>query len=286
LSALISEGTEPEPSGESGVRQVAVSDVQASARQPRQRFHPGALAELAASIREHGVLQPLLVRETAAGSFELIAGERRLRAAAEAGLQTVPVLVTEAADRDALEIALIENVQREDLNVLEEAEAYRMLAERYGATQEDIARRVGRARATVANTMRLLDLPEDVRGLVADGKLSAGHAKVVSGLAAPEKQRHYAERACRENLSVRNLEAVIERDARPPRKARAERRDIPAGHLQYVADRLHAHFGSAVRITSCRTYANGKKGKGRIEIDYYSSEDLTRLLDVLGIELE
>jgi len=288
LGALINDGLQderPAPS-ETAVRELPVAAIEANTQQPRRAFDAAALDELAASIRERGVLQPLLVRRLGGERYELIAGERRLRAAAAAGLARVPAMVIEAAERDALELALIENVQREDLGILEEAEAYQMLAERYGLTQEQIAERVGKARATVTNALRLLDLPADVRRLVAEGRLSAGHAKVLAGVASPEMQVLYAGRAIEENLSVRNLEKRIEREARPARKPRAARRDIPASHIGDLSDRLHAHFGSAVRLTSCRTYANGKKGKGTIEIDYYSSEDLDRILDVLGITVD
>jgi len=288
LGALIDDGMQtdrPEPTG-TAAGELPVAAIEANTQQPRRAFDAAALEELAASIRERGVLQPLLVRRLEGERYALIAGERRLRAAGVAGLQTVPAIVIEAADRDALELALIENVQREDLDILEEAAAYHMLAQRYALTQERIAERVGKARATVTNALRLLELPADVRRLVGEGRLSAGHAKVLAGVDSADRQSLYAGRAVEENLSVRNLEKLIAREARVPRKPRATRRDIPASHIGYLADRLHAHFGSAVRVSSCRTYANGKKGKGTIEIDYYSSEDLSRILDVLGVTVD
>lgn len=288
LGALINDGIQIDEGdgARTGIRTIAISDLQANALQPRRRFDHDALAELAASIRERGILQPLLVRVATGGGYELIAGERRLRASLEAGLTEVPVIIVEAADHEALEIALIENLQREDLNAIEEADGYRVLAEEHGLTQEQIAEKVGKSRAAVANALRLLDLPDDVRHQVIDGSLSAGHAKVLAGLGSPEAQLLYAGRTVRENLSVRNLEKVVEKDKKAPRKPRSSRYDVPGSHLTYLSDRLHAHFGTSVRISSCRTYANGKKGKGTIEIDYFSNEDLSRILDVLQVDTE
>jgi ParB family transcriptional regulator, chromosome partitioning protein len=287
LDALIKDGM-PTAAAEAGGRsilRVPLGAVRKSPLQPRRSFESEAMAELTQSVRERGVLQPLLVR--AAGSeYELTAGERRLRAATEAGLADVPVIVMTAADPDALEMALIENLQREDLNVIEEAEGYQILAEKFGHTQEQIAARVGKARASVANALRLLALPAEVKQMVVTRQLSAGHAKVLSGLEIPEEQALYARRAARENLSVRNLEKIIERARRAPRKPRASRTDIPPSHVALLSDKLHAHFGTSVRLTPCRTYANGTKGKGIIEIDFFSNDDLDRILSLLGVSAE
>jgi len=287
LDALIKDGT-PATAGETGGRTILrapIGLVCKSPFQPRRAFEREAMDELTQSIRERGVLQPLLVR--AVGSqYELIAGERRLRAAAEAGLTDVPVIVMTAADPDALELALIENLQREDLNVIEEAEGYQLLVEKFGFTQEQIAGRVGKARASVANAMRLLALPDEIRQQVVARQLSAGHAKVLSGLDIPAEQIFYAGRVIKENLSVRNLEKIIERARRAPRKPRAARTDIPPAHATLISDRLHAHFGTSVRLTPCRTYANGTKGKGTIEVDFFSNDDLDRILSLLGVSLE
>jgi len=291
LDALIKNGTTagagqataagPTPS----VLKVPVGAIRKSPWQPRRTFETEAMMELVQSVKERGVLQPLLVRPFGA-EYELIAGERRLRAALEAGLTEVPVIVMSAADGEALELALIENLQRQDLNVLEEAEAYRLLAEQFNLTQEQIAVRVGKARASVANTMRLLSLPAEVQQLLATNQLSPGHAKVLIGLEIPEEQILYAQRAVKENLSVRNLEKLIAKAKRPPRKPRAARTDIPPTHLAAISDKLHAHFGTSVRITPCRTYANGTKGKGTIEIDFFSNDDLDRILALLGVALD
>ena len=287
LDALIKDGTPAaavEGTGKDILR-VPIAAVRKSPWQPRRAFEPGAMAELTQSVRDRGVLQPLLVRQVGA-DYELIAGERRLRAATEAGLKDVPVLVMTAADPDALQLALIENLQREDLNVIEEAEGYRLLVERFNLTQEDIAARVGKARASVANTLRLLALPAEVKQMVVGRQLSAGHAKVLSGLDIEAEQLQLAKRSLKENLSVRNLEKLVEKARRAPRKPRALRNDIPADHVSLLSDRLHTHFGTSVRLTPCRTYANGTKGKGTLEIDFFSNDDLDRILTLLGVSLE
>jgi len=284
LAALLKEDAVAEAAPPAGRQTAPVDRIRPSAWQPRRAFEEAALADLAASIREHGVLQPLLVRPVGDG-YELIAGERRLRAAVEAGLREVPVIVMEAADLDALQLALVENLQREDLNVLEEAHGYQTLADRFNMTQEQIAARVGKARASVANAIRLLNLPVTVQGLIADGTLSAGHAKLLTGLDAPAEQELLARQAVKENLSVRQLEKRIRR-LRVPRKARASRDDIPPPHMTYLSDKLHRHFGTGIRLHSCRTFANGRKGRGVIEVEFYSNDDLDRILTLMGVEGE
>lgn len=265
------------------VRKVPVAAVRPSPWQPRRTFSAEALAELASSVKERGVLQPLLVRRSGEG-YELIAGERRLRAAGAAGLAEVPVIVMEAADHDALELALIENVQREDLNVIEEAEAYRALGETFSLTQEQIADRVGKARVSVTNTLRLLNLDPAVRQMVAEGRLSAGHAKVLLGVPIPEEQRALAAQTAEQGLSVRDLERVLERRSRPPRsRSTVAEIDLPAAHLASLSDQLHRHFGTSARIIPSRKLANGKHTKGRIELDFYSNDELDRILQVLGL---
>ena len=285
LGALIKDTAPAEKAGDKGgPALVPVGKIQPSPWQPRRTFETEALAELAQSIREKGVLQPLLVRGMGDG-YELIAGERRLRAAKEAGLTEVPVVLMEAVDSEALELAVIENVQREDLNAIEEAEAYRTLADKFGLTQEVIAQRVGKARASVTNAMRLLNLPAEVKQCVADGRLSAGHAKVLLGVEIEPEQRTLAQRVLKEGLSVRQLERIVERRRRPARARKGGGTvDIPASYLVHLTDRLQRSFGTAVRITPARTLANGRRAKGYIEIDYYSNEDLDRILEVLGLQ--
>ena len=261
---------------------VPASSIRRSPWQPRHQFEQDALAELVLSVKERGVLQPLLVRRVGTG-YELIAGERRLRAALEAGLKDVPVIVMDVTDREALELALVEKLQRADLNLIEEAEGYRTLIEKFTLTQDDIAQRVGKARPTIANALRLLDLPDTVKRLVAERQLSPGHAKALLGLDHPKEQELLAMRAIREGLSVRTVERLVARLRRAPRKPRAEKSDIPREHVQFLVDQMHQKLGTAVRITPSRTLANGRKVKGLIEMDFYSSDDLDRLLVILGL---
>lgn len=264
---------------------VAIGDIRKSPWQPRRVFDEEALTELTDSIRTRGVLQPLLCRRVD-NRFELIAGERRLRAATEAGLKRVPVILMEAADRDAAEVALIENLQREDLNVIEEAEGYRALAEQFEMTQQEVADCVGKARASVANTVRLLDLPDEVKQMLGSNLLGTGHGKVLLGLEIDEEKIRLARKVVTEAMSVRALERLIERSKEAPRRARTVRPDFPASHQTYLSDRLHGHFGTSVQIHPSVTYANGKRAKGGITIDFYDNEDLNRILDILGIELD
>lgn len=267
-----------------GISELAVERIQRNAWQPRTTFDEQALAELADSIRIHGVLQPLLVRK-AGNDYELLAGERRLRAAGIAGLQQVPAIIMDVSDSQAAELALIENLQRENLDPLEEACGYRVLMDQFGLTQEDISRQVGRARATVANALRLLTLPQQIREWIKNKSVTPGHAKLLLGVNAEPEQMELARMVIKDALSVRQLENIIQR-RKLPRKPRSSHSDLPAEHTSALNDRLQAHFGTAVRIHPSKTYANGKKGKGWIEIDYYSNEDLHRLLEVIGVSME
>jgi ParB family chromosome partitioning protein len=282
LSALIGGASglgAPEPVVERGesIRQVAHAEIVPSPLQPRKTFLPEELRELADSIRERGVIQPLIVRQIQ-GKYELIAGERRWRAAGEANLETLPVIVREASNREVLELALIENLQRADLSPIEEAEAYARLMKEFSQTQEQVARQVGKGRAVVANAVRLLGLPEQVRAWVNTGDLSVGHAKVLLGLDTAEEQALVAERIRKENLTVRATERVIEAmraGVRPGKK----RRGAPATSGAIFADlekRLQQHVGTRVRIV-------GNAQAGRMEIHYFSPQDLERILQILRL---
>jgi len=264
---------------------VPVESIRKNPLQPRHRFNPETLAELTQSVREHGVIQPLLVRPVA-GGYELVAGERRLRAAGEAGLKEVPVVVIQATDNQSLEMALVENLQREDLNVIEEAEGYQLLGERFAMTQESIAARVGKARATVANALRLLSLPDEVKALITAGTLTPGHAKLLAGLTSPEEQKRLARQIAEDNLTVRQAEKEVRQHSKPRKTSKTSRDDIPANHIQWLSDKLHSHFGTSIHINSCRTLANGKKIRGQLTIDFFSNEDLDRVLNLLGVNLE
>ncbi len=274
-----------------GVQHIPVDQVQRSRYQPRSDFDPDQLQELADSIRQRGVVQPLLVRPWRDGQitdavdgaatvrFELIAGERRWRAAREAGLTTIPAIVREASDQEALELALIENLQREDLDAIEEARAYQQLATQFQLTQEQIAQKVGRNRATVANALRLLSLPDEVQQWVGTGRLSVGHAKAILSLTIGEEQRLVAERVLKRNLSVRDTEALVEQlKGLAKAKVRAVGASVKLPAITALEERLQQRLGTRV------TMRHGRSGKGRIEIEYYGNDDLTRLLGLLGID--
>ncbi|QHI69963.1 ParB/RepB/Spo0J family partition protein [Tichowtungia aerotolerans] len=274
----------PAPDSE-GITKLAISKVKANPDQPRRTFDDTALKELTASIQEHGVLQPLLVRPKGK-QYQVIAGERRLRAATAAELSDVPVIILDIDDQQALEIALIENLQRDDLNIIETATGYKELADKFDLTQDQIAKRVGKARASVANMLRLLELPSSVKKLLENGQLSAGHGKVLLSVDIDVEKELLATRIVRENLSVRALEKIVEKMKAPPKKPRAQKSDLPIDYIRHLSEKLHQHFGTAVKVNSTKTLANGKKMKGSIEIDYYSNDDLTRFLEIVGITSE
>lgn len=284
LGALLKDQPEsaPSPRAEGGILRVAVDLIKRNPFQPRRVFDDDALAELTASVRDRGILQPLLVRGSKKG-YELIAGERRLRAATLAGIREVPIVVLEAEDHDSLELALIENLQREDLNVIEEAEGYRALADRFKMTQDEVAQRVGKARASVTNAIRLLQLPQEVRQMIVTGHLSAGHAKILAGLEDSDVCLGIARRIVSEGLSVRALERHMQVATAVPKKPRVAKPDMPASHIKDLCDKLHEHFATSVRLSPCKTLANGKKAKGTVEIDFFSNEDLGRILERLGL---
>lgn len=245
--------------------------------QPRQVFDPEKLKELSASIKEKGVLQPIVVRRAEPGRFEIIAGERRWRASQMAGLEKVPVLVKDSNDQDVLELALIENLQRDDLNPIEEAEAYARLAKDFQLTQNEIAQKVGKERATVANAMRLLELAPKVRELVSRKVLSAGHAKVLLGIADHARQESLAAQIINEQLSVRATERLIQTHRAPaPRAAPAATLslDISGKLVNRIAEELEKALGTKVTI-------DYKDKKGRLSIHFYSDEELSQLVERL-----
>ena len=266
------------------VLMIPVGEIHPSPWQPRHDFDDEALEELAASIRSHGVIQPLVCRRLKAKNFELIAGERRLRAAGRAGLTEVPVVLLEAEDRAAAEMALIENLQREDLNAIEEAEGYRALQETFGLTQQVVADRVGKARASVANALRLLELSDELKQMLGAGAISAGHAKLLLGLEDEDERLRFARLAVQEDWTVRMLEKKI-RQAKNPTPRRDILSDLPPDYVGMLLERFHSRFGTSVHITPSVRFANGRRGKGRIEIEYYGNEDLDRLLPLLGIDV-
>ena len=269
----------------SGVEVVEISKVSKSPWQPRSNFDADLLNNLTQSVKVHGVLQPLIVREID-GNFELIAGERRLRAAEAAGLKTIPVIITTASDEKALQLALIENLQREDLNPIEEAEGYALLQKQFGLTQEKVAEQVGKARASVANSLRILDLSDIIRKHVADGLLSIGHAKVLLTLNSSLEQEKLATRIIKESITVRALERLVKKLSLPIKKPRAEKSDLPKDYLKNLTDELHRLFGTQVRISPSKTLANGRRVKGSLEIDFNDNDELDHLLQVIGYQSE
>ena len=269
----------------SGVEEIEISKVSKSPWQPRSNFDADLLNNLTQSVKVHGVLQPLIVREIN-GNFELIAGERRLRAAEAAGLKTIPVIITTASDEKALQLALIENLQREDLNPIEEAEGYALLQKQFGLTQEKVAEQVGKARASVANSLRILDLSDIIRKHVADGLLSIGHAKVLLTLDSSLEQEKLATRIIKESITVRSLERLVKKLSLPIKKPRAEKSDLPKDYLKNLTDELHRLFGTQVRISPSKTLANGRRVKGSLEIDFNDNDELDRLLQIIGYQSE
>ena len=255
-----------------GAIEIPTTRIKSNPHQPRKRFDEESLASLTSSIEEHGVLQPILVTETIDG-YQLVAGERRLRAAQAAGLDRIPAVVRQLADREQLELALVENLQREDLDPLETADAYRQLIDEFGFSQEDVAGRVGRARSTVANTLRLLDLAPGVQTAVADGRLTEGHGRALGGLAL-ELQDRVLDSVIGQELSVRQTEELVRRlrEPKPDSGQAPARRSDP--DLDRVAEDLRRALGTKVSL------ARSRRG-GRIVIEYYSDEELGRLYERL-----
>ena len=257
-----------------GAVSLPISQVEPGLNQPRKRFDPETLAELADSIRIHGIIQPLTVRRLSTGYYQIIAGERRWRAAKDAGLREVPVVIIEADDKKVMEIGLIENLQREDLNPVEEAQGYQTLMEEYGLTQEQVAQQMGKSRPAITNTLRLLALPEEVMALVEEGSLSAGHARAILGAPSPALQKEAAKRVVESQLSVRQTEALIKALQKEKKeKAKPEGPDLSL-YLGELEKDLSGRLGRKVKIAH-------KGKKGRIELEYYNEQDMEALLALL-----
>jgi len=277
LSALFGEDTVKavtDPS--SSAANLRLSMIEPNPNQPRRRFDEDALAELAESIKTNGLIQPIAVKKTDDGYYTIIAGERRWRAARIAGLTEVPVIVIDADDRRVAELALIENLQREDLNPIEEAEGYDRLRADYGLTQEEIASTVGRSRPAVANAMRLLGLPEEVRTLVIDGTLSAGHARTLLPLEDAALMTDAAHYAIEASLTVRALESYVKKLlAKKDEPAKEEEPDDGVNYFAEIEERLASSLGRKI------TFRAGKK-RGKVEIEYYDPDDLETLIEMLS----
>jgi ParB family chromosome partitioning protein len=277
--------TAPSTAGLDQVRRVALDRVRPCPFQPRKEFTEEALQELADSIKEQGIIQPLIVREKPDG-FELIAGERRWRAAQLTGLKEVPVIVREADDRAVLELALIENLQRENLNPIEEAHGYAELIGTFQLRQEDVSLKVGKSRAVVANALRLLKLPVDVQAQVRDGRLSVGHAKVILGLSGADEQKLAAERVLKDSLNVRQTEELVTRLQARAQQGGASGRNggqavpvVADVHVAHLESKLRERFGTKVQLRY-------RAGKGALDIRFYSDDELERILQIMGVPIE
>lgn len=283
LSALIPSKKADAPAGvihpEGVERLLKILDIKPNRFQPRRIFREGQLAELMNSIREKGVIQPVIVRRSGQG-YELIAGERRLRASQKLGLEKIPALIRQANDQESLEIAIIENLQREDLNPMEEARGYQDLARKFGLTQEQVSQKVGRDRSTVANSLRLLTLPDEIQQMLESGRLTAGHARSLLAVDDRRRQLSLAQLIAGKGLSVREAESL----ARGEASSKGGRREArPARsldqHLTNIQNEIQRALGTRVRLVP------KGKAKGRIEVEYYSSGDLERILGKLNIRL-
>lgn len=267
------------------IKKISINQIIPSPWQPRKIFTSEALSELVNSIKIHGVLQPLIVRKKDI-SFELIAGERRWRASKEAGLSEVPVIVIQADNKEALEIALIENLQREDLNAIEEAEGYALMQKTFNLTQEEISERVGKARASIANSLRLLELSDNIRKQLTDNLISVGHAKVLLSVSSSDEQERFARLIIKENLSIRKLEFLIKKSGLPPKNKREENSDIRSDYLHSLSNDLHKYFGTKIKIIPSKTLSNGQKTKGSLEINFHNNDELDRILELIGYTKE
>ncbi len=272
----------PSPATAETPNEVPVGEILPGAMQPRNGMDDDTLNELAESIRENGIMQPLVVRPRE-GGYELIAGERRWRAAQMAGLATVPIVIRDVDDRTALELALVENLQRENLDPIEEAKGYAQLMDQFDLTQEEIATKVGKNRATVANTLRLIKLPAEVQAYVRDGLLSSGHAKAILGLKNAKDQIAAAKRVIKKELSVRQAEELVAAlgQAAPDKTKRgsASKRSATDAHILDLESKMRERLGTKVSLRY-------RKGKGSVDIKFFNDEDLQRILDAFGIRVD
>ena len=251
---------------------VKISELRSNPYQPRKVFDEAALQELASSIKEHGVFQPIIVKKSIKG-YEIIAGERRVKASQIAGLEEIPAIIREFNDTEMMEIALLENLQRENLNAIEESMAYKKLLETLGLTQEELAKRLGKSRSHITNMLGLLNLPEEIQTQISDKKISMGHARVLSKLENKDQQQELAEKVIAEGLSVRKLEEITTSDEEFTRTHQIKKPKLETSEYKYVQDDLCEKLGTKVRIKS-----------NKIEISFVNSSDLNRLLEIMHIE--
>jgi len=251
---------------------LGIDEIRPNTFQPRKDFDEEAINELAVSIQEKGIIQPIVVRKNI-NAYEIIVGERRWRAAQRVGLTKIPVIIKDVSDREALELALVENLQREGLNPIEEASAYGQLIEDFGLTHEEISKRIGKERSTVTNQLRLLKLPEEVREALIKGEITAGHARALLGLESPNKMKEVLEAIRREKLSVRKTEKLVQKLLEDKQTA-VKSHDVDP-YIKHLTDELKKVLGTQVKIID-------KGGEGKIEIEYYSKDELERLIEILA----
>ena len=274
------------PAAVSQILELKINDIERSPYQPRRDFREDELRELAESLKNNGLVQPPTVRKLATGKYELIAGERRLRAAQLAGWEKIRVTLVEADDQTAAIMTTTENLQREDLNPIEEAVSYKTLQDKFNLTQQEVAEKVGKGRATVANSIRLLELPEEVRTLLSTSLLSVGHAKVLLSV-DNEKDRVLLARDCvNGQMTVRALEKRVARLHAPVETRQKGVPDLPDGYVRSLAEKMKRHLGCAVRVTSGITHQNGKHTKGLVEIDFLDNDDLDRIIRMIGVAVD
>lgn len=267
LGALI-----PTDKDDENIQEIKINDIRANKHQPRRNFDDEKISELSKSIKNHGVLQPILLRKME-DKYELVAGERRWRAAIEAGIETIPAIIKDISDAEAMEIALIENIQREDLNPIEEALAYKELMDGFGLTQEELSSRLGKSRSKIANTIRLLNLDKEIQNMIADGELTAGHARALLSIKGKTKRINLAKKIVNENLSVRAIEKIIKQKKSKPKKSKPKLKNYNPV-FQEISNNLQGLLGTKVKM-------KGTESKGKIEIEYYSEEELDRILHIL-----
>lgn len=278
INALFADFDEEKEADEK-VEELQLDEIRPNPYQPRKNFDEENLKDLSDSIRKNGVFQPIIVRKSSVMGYEIIAGERRFRASKLAGKDSIPAIVRAIDDEQMMEVAVLENLQREDLSPLEEAEAYSTLMKNLKITQSELSERLGKSRPYIANYLRLLDLPRKVKAFVQDGKLSMGQARTLLALKDKDKLVELAKKTVKENYTVRQLEQIVN-DMNGKRKVKKDRKKKLSPYLLQSQDRLQEKFGTKVAIK-----ANEKTGKGKIEINYLSTEDFNRILDVLNIEL-
>ncbi|AYO32125.1 ParB/RepB/Spo0J family partition protein [Biomaibacter acetigenes] len=253
------------------VQDIKISEIRANKNQPRKKFDEEKIRELSDSIKEHGVLQPIIVRKKD-GGYELVAGERRWRAAQKAGIEKIPAIIKDLSDADVMEIALIENLQREDLNPLEEAEAYKKLIDEFGMTQEELSKRVGKSRSQIANTVRLLNLDEEIKKLISEEKLTAGHARALLAIEDKKERLKIAKKISESNMSVRETEETVKKKTQEKKKNKNQ--EINPVFID-ITEKLQRALGTRVKV-------KGTEKRGKIEIEYYSEDELERILETIA----